>query len=60
VAGLIVGKVPWLPLVSLPSMSRGLTPSASNAIFASTVGQDGQMSGMIQLNIVFEPPKVQE
>jgi hypothetical protein len=40
-------------------MSRGLTPSASNAIFASTVGQDGHMSGIIQLNIVFEPPKVQ-
>jgi hypothetical protein len=32
---LIVGNVPWLPLVSLPSMSSELTPSASNAMVAS-------------------------
>jgi hypothetical protein len=40
-------------------MSSALTPSASNAIFASTVGQDGHMSGIIQLNIVFAPSKMQ-
>jgi len=60
VAGLTVAKVPWLPLVSLPSMSSELAPSASNAIVASAVILNGHMSGLIQSNIVFGPSKRQE
>ena len=60
VAGLIVGKVPALPVDNLPSMNSPLTPSANKAMSRSRYSLVDTCPTCFHRTIASRPPTVQE